>query len=181
MYELDGSQTRQLIDSQQLHIAAIHAEREYAERYKGSMTWKTVSDNHYLYRKKERIWKSLGPKSEKTDSIYAHFQASRAELTVKRKSLQDRLRMMAPVNKAMRLGRVPWMSARILRRIEGLGVLGNGQMVVGTHALYAYELMGGVHFGQDAVATMDIDLLYDARGRLKLFSPELKKMAFLAS
>lgn len=175
MYELDGNQTRQLIDCQQVYVAARSAEREYADRYKGSMAWKTVGENIYLYRKRDGIWKSLGPKSDETAKIYAQFHAGRDELKAKCKSLQDKLRLMAPVNKAMRIGRVPWMSAKILRRIESLNVLGNGLMVVGTHALYAYELLGGVHFGQDAVATMDIDLLYDARGRLKLFSLELQK------
>lgn len=175
MWELDGNQMRQLIDCQQVHMAARSAEREHADRYKGSMAWKTVSNNIYLYRKKNGIWKSLGPKSDDTDKIFAQFHTGRDDLKAKCKSLQDRLRLMAPVNKAMRIGRVPWMSAKILRRIEGLDALGNGLMVVGTHALYAYELMGGLHFGQDAVATMDIDLLYDARGRLKLFLPELQK------
>jgi hypothetical protein len=175
MYELDGNQTRQFIDCQQVHLAARHAEREYAERYKGSMAWKTISNSVYLYRKREGIWKSLGPKSVETEKIYTQFHTGRDDVKAKCKSLQEKLRIMAPVNKAMRIGRVPWMSAKILRRIENLDVLGKGLMVVGTHALYAYELMGGVHFGQDAVATMDIDLLYDARGRLKLFCPELQK------
>lgn len=175
MYELDGNQTRQLIDCQQIHLAARHAEREYADRYKGSMAWKTVSNNIYLYRKREGIWKSLGPKSEETEKIYDQFHAGRNELKAKCRSLQETLRTMAPVNKAMRIGRVPWMSAKILRLIERLDVLGNGLMVVGTHALYAYELMGGVHFGPNAVSTMDIDLLYDARERLKLFAPRLQK------
>jgi hypothetical protein len=175
MYELDGNQTRQIIDCQQVHIAARHAEREYADRYRGSMAWKTVSNNIYLYRKRNDIWKSLGPKSQETENIYSQFHSGRDELKAKCKSLADKLRLMAPVNKAMRIGRVPWISAKILRRIEGLDALGNGLMVVGTHALYAYELMGGVHFGQDAVATMDIDLLYDARGRLNLLATDLQK------
>lgn len=39
--------------------------------------------------------------------------------------------------------------------------------VVGTHALYAYEAAAGVHFGEvEAMATRDIDFLWDTRKRL---------------
>jgi len=36
-------------------------------------------------------------------------------------------------------------------------------LTVGTHALYAYESACGVHVGTEALATRDVDLLYDTR------------------
>ncbi len=179
MLELNGNQTRQLIDSQQVHEASRVADRECRDRYSGSMSWKTVGDKSYLYRKREGIWKSLGPKSRETDKIYDQFHSGRSVQKAKCQSLEQRLTEIAPVNRAMRIGRVPVMSAKILRRIDRMDALGSGLMVVGTHALYAYEMMGGIHFDQDAVATMDIDLLYDARDRVKLFSSELQQLGLL--
>lgn len=53
-------------------------------------------------------------------------------------------------------------------------LLGRAISVVGTHALYAYERMAGGHFHQSEVATRDIDLLYDARNRLRLATPDTR-------
>lgn len=39
--------------------------------------------------------------------------------------------------------------------------------VVGTHALYAYETAAGVRIEQDALATQDVDLLWDTRKRVQ--------------
>jgi len=44
--------------------------------------------------------------------------------------------------------------------------------VVGTNALYAYEVLGGVTFSSGATATGDIDLLVDDRNRLKLLTED---------
>jgi hypothetical protein len=40
--------------------------------------------------------------------------------------------------------------------------------VVGTNALYGYEVLAGVHVQSDLIATGDIDLLYDARRHISL-------------
>jgi hypothetical protein len=53
--------------------------------------------------------------------------------------------------------------------------LGGALSVVGTHTLYAYERMAGVHFASNHVATQDIDLLYDARDRLRILSAETRQ------
>jgi hypothetical protein len=47
--------------------------------------------------------------------------------------------------------------------------------VVGTHALYAYEATAGVRLDSDALATRDMDLLWDTRKRI-LFSTQLAKV-----
>ncbi len=54
-------------------------------------------------------------------------------------------------------------------------------VVVGTHALYAYETAASVRVPNEALATQDIDLLFDTRKRVKFFST-LKSMdsSFLA-
>ena len=47
--------------------------------------------------------------------------------------------------------------------------------VVGTHALYAYETQAGVRLDADALATRDIDLLWDIRKRIT-FSTQLARV-----
>ena len=47
--------------------------------------------------------------------------------------------------------------------------------VVGNHALYAYEAAAGVRLEADALATRDIDLLWDTRKRI-IFSTQLDRV-----
>lgn len=55
-------------------------------------------------------------------------------------------------------------------------LLGKHLFVIGTNALYAYEMKAGVLFESSLLATSDFDLLWGARGRLRLLvtgvSPE---------
>ncbi len=168
MLDLSAQQTRQLIDCEQLYATYRDTIRELATRYTGSMTWKTVKGRTYLYRKTDGVWKSLGGEDDRTREAHAAFHAGRATLRERRDRLDQRLREMAPVNRALRLGRVPVTSARIIRRLDREGMLGRGLKIVGTHALYAYEMMGGVQLGEEAMTTMDIDILYDTRRSLKV-------------
>lgn len=172
MKDLTAQQGRQLIDCEQLYAAYRDARRELAARFSGAMSWKTVGGRAYLYRKTGDAWKSLGPRDERTEETHARFHAGREALRARRDALDERIRAMAPVNRAMRLGRVPAVSAKLIRRLERDGLLGHGLRIVGTHALYAYESLGGVHFGEAAMTTMDIDLLYDARTALKLVAAD---------
>jgi len=75
---------------------------------------------------------------------------------------------MARVNKALRLNRVPALVARIIRRLDKVGLLGRNVVIVGTNALYAYEAAAAMMVSSDLLATGDIDLLYDSRRRLDL-------------
>lgn len=62
----------------------------------------------------------------------------------------------------------------VLQTIEDAG-LGQHFTVVGTHALYAYEAAAGVRIVQGALATQDVDLLWDARRRVH-FMTDLEKL-----
>jgi hypothetical protein len=174
MRELDGQQLRQLIDTDQLYAAYRAAYRERRVRFAGSMVWKTIKGRDYLYKKKaSQDWKSLGGHSDETVRTYERFIEGRARAAERLTELDNQIRRMAPINRAMGLGRVPATSAKLLRRLERLDLLGEGLRVAGTHALFAYERLGGVQFGSGEVATADIDLLYDARRSLGLVAPEL--------
>lgn len=84
------------------------------------------------------------------------------------KALAGRLDELAPVNRAMGLGRVPVTAARILRECDKAELLGDHLIVVGTNALFAYEAAARVQIESGLVASGDIDLLHDARHHLSL-------------
>lgn len=177
--DLSGDQARQLLNVEQAFGAFRATRAEYRLRYAGSMSWKTVAGRLYLYRKSKGRWKSLGVKSPDTEGVYEHFHSARAAAKERLAALDARIRDMAPVNRALRLARMPLVSARLLRRLDQEGLLGRGLSVVGTHALFAYERLAGVHLAGEHVATLDIDLLHDSRRALKLLAPEIRDEGLL--
>jgi hypothetical protein len=72
----------------------------------------------------------------------------------------------AAVNRALGLGRVPLIGARIVRALDAFGLLGSRIRILGTNAIYAYEAASGVRVDPGLATTEDIDLLLDARGGL---------------
>ena len=179
MRMLTGQQMRQLIDAQELFASLRSAEAELEHSFRGSMTWKAIKGRDYLYRKREGDWKSLGPRSPETEQAHDAFHEGRAAMKARIAGLAAGIERMAPVNRAMGLGRVPWLSARILRRLDRQGLLAHGLRVVGTHAIYAYEGLASVHFAAEHLTTIDIDLLYDARASLRLAGPEIARTGLI--
>jgi hypothetical protein len=73
------------------------------------------------------------------------------------------------MNKALRVGRVPSVVVNTLNALEACGIADHF-LTVGTHALYAYESVCGVRLMPQAMATQDIDLLFDTRKRISFMS-----------
>ena len=172
--DIKNEQVRQLIDAEHVYQAYRNAHREMLTRFAGSMAWKRVGSHDYLYRQIRGKWKSLGGRNPSTEETFRAFTAGQAQLKESLAGLSRRLDEMAPVNRALRLGRVPRIVSRINRRIEEVGPLGNNLIVIGTNALFAYERLAGVHLESGYLATGDVDLLFDARSRLKFASDHLK-------
>lgn len=165
--DLSGDQSRQLVNTEQVFGVYREARRELDQRYAGSMYWLVSSARRYLYREVGGIKKSLGPENDATHEIFRAFTQGRQNLEERLASLSAQLDGMAPVNRALRLNRVPKITAKVLRELDFGGLLGAGVRLVGTNAMFAYERLAGVHFGTEHLATQDVDLLYDARRRAK--------------
>lgn len=176
---ISGEKARQIIDTEQVYLAWKAGAQELAARYAGSMTFKKVGKHEYLYRKAGRTWKSLGPRGEKTERAFASFHEGRQALRGTVTSLAQRLNELAAVNRAMGLGRMPLIAARILRAADSAHLLGSALCVAGTHCLFAYERMAGVHIDSQLVATGDIDLLFDRRTNLRLLARYLPQQGWL--
>lgn len=182
--ELDNDQRREMVNTRQRFQAWLEASQR--ERgYRGSMIWGEVQGKEYLLRSYydehgRRRQTSLGRRDAKTEEMKNKFEADRKVAQAERKRLDAALNRQAAINRALGLGRVPMMAARILRALDRKGPLGHGLRVVGTNALYAYEAACGVLIDPGITSTGDIDLLYDARARLRLLAdPEISESSVL--
>jgi hypothetical protein len=159
-------------DSMRQYIDAVATFEAYedalaeAVKVRGGMYWHKGPATAYLVRTSASgSERSLGPRTPETEAIYANFH-QRKELSEQRLAgLNASLAKHKRMNRALRVGRVAPLIVDILGRLAATN-LGEHFRVVGTHALYAYESAAGVTFEDDAVATRDIDLLWDVRKRV---------------
>lgn len=176
--ELNNDQRRELVNTRQRYQAwRAAADREHG--YRGSMVWEETKGQEYLLRsyydeQGKRRQKSLGRRGPQTEKLKQTFDSERASATEDRKKLDAVIDRQAAVNRALGLGRVPLLAARIIRLLDKRGLLGRGIRVAGTNALYCYEAACGVLIDPGLTATQDIDLLFDSRKRLHLIGdPDL--------
>jgi len=138
------------------------------------MYWKTQGKTDYLIRTSpENTQKSLGARSTETEAIYQKFIERKTQQETQVNQLADELARHQRMNRALFVGRAPQMVVDILTALSKAG-LAEHFTVVDTHALYAYEAAAGVRFWRsDALATQDVDLLWDTRQRVS-FSTHMK-------
>lgn len=173
---LNADQRREMVNSRQRHQALQEALAR-ADAYRGSMVWSVTKGHQYLMRaaydrQGRRRQSSLGVRSPETERIQAEFERGREEANARLAPLKAAMQRQAAVNRALGLGRVTVLSARIIRALDASGLLGNGIRILGTNALYAYEAVAGVQFDPSLTATEDVDLLFDSRMRLSFVGSE---------
>ncbi len=178
MKELSPAITRQTIDAIAVFDALEDATAEAAQ-VRGGMYWHagpaSSPESKYLVRTTPAgAETSLGARTPETQAIYDKFtqrkQASSERLAGLKAALDQQQRM----NRALRVGRVDPLVVALLNRLASTQ-LSEHFRVVGTHALYAYEAAAGVRLDADALATRDIDLLWDTRKRI-IFSTQLARV-----
>jgi hypothetical protein len=175
--ELINEQRRQLIDAQQAYAALAPAAAELATLK--SLRVVTVKGRKYVYEATGTVRKSLGPATRALLREKDERGARRKALQTRTRTIGKRLDQMAPVNRALRLGGVRRIVARILRELEREGLLGNNVIVAGTNALHAYETACGVVINQEHVSTTDADLVWDGRQSLFLAAHGIKREGLL--
>lgn len=137
----------------------------------GNMGYESRSGREYLYRRTTRngirSTRSLGPRSDKTDEILAHFMRQKREAEERLASLADKVNQLAAVMRTLNHQRVPSIAARLIRKLDDSPAAARFR-IVGTHALYAYEAAAAVTFNGEMVATGDLDVLVDDRAPLRI-------------
>lgn len=167
--ELSPDAQRQFVDAQSAFLAYEEALRN-VEQVRGGMHWKVQGSYAYLIRTTVgNVQKSLGPRSPETEQIYDKFVARKSAAEQRLASLREVLERHQRLNRALRVGRAPNILVEILSRLARSG-LSNHFVVIGTHALFAYESAAGVFLTPEALATRDVDLLWDTRRRLEFLT-----------
>ncbi len=171
---LSDNAARQAMDSTTVFNEFVRVQAQ-ARPYAGGMYWKRQEGYQYLVKTlPDNRQQRIGPRSPETERIYEEFTTRKLEVQARLKSLRAALTDAERLNKALKVGRVPSMVVSVLQTIEDAG-LDEHFIVVGTHALYAYETAAGVRIVQGALATQDVDLLWDARKRVR-FLTDLTKL-----
>ena len=175
LLDMTLEQRRQLIDTSQLWGAWTTARRR-SRGYSGSMGWKRQNGQDYLVRQLStggvRKARGLGLRSPETEHVLDEFRKGKDAAREAVERTGDRLDLFARLNRALDLARVPLPAAKIARALERGGLLGSKLFLVGTHAIFAYEAAAGVFVDNSMLATGDLDVLLDARARLRLRADE---------
>jgi hypothetical protein len=160
MIEMSNEQRRQVIDLSHVFSARRASKKLSAGHYR----WVNKRGHEYLMLKYGGKERSQGRRSPETEALMQEHLRAR----VAYRQSGSRLEKMARVNRALRINRVPLTAAKVLRVLDDANVLGESLFVIGTNAMYAFEMKAGIWFESDIVATSDLDLLWDARFRLRL-------------
>lgn len=178
MLEISATIARQYIDAVSTFEALEEAQEE-AAHVRGGMYWHggpaSSPDAKYLVRTTPAgAETSLGPRTPENEAIYERFTLRKRESAERVSGLKAALEQHQRLNRALRVGRVDPLVVALLGRLASTQLSPHFR-VVGTHALYAYEATAGVRLDSDALATRDMDLLWDTRKRI-LFSTQLAKV-----
>ena len=164
--ELSEDQHRQYINARSVFTAWEDAKKSAAE-VRGGMFWKRQGGKEYLIRTSvDNAQKSLGARSKDTQCIYENFVKRKERAEARLSDLAGELERQQRLNRALGVGRAPNLLVGLLDRLTKSN-LAEYFTVVGTHALYAYEIAAGVRFHESALSTIDIDLLWDTRKRVR--------------
>jgi hypothetical protein len=120
-FELTNEQRRQFIDAQQAFTAWRPAVMELDKL--GTLRAQSSKGNRYMYEVHGSVRKSLGRETPELIRMKVKHDARRAALKGTAKRLEMRLEEMAPVNRALGLGRMQTIAARILRALDREGLL----------------------------------------------------------
>ena len=178
MQEISPAAARQYIDAVAVFEAWEEAQQDAAQ-VRGGMYWHagppSAPEARYLVRTTPAgAQTSLGPQSPESQAIYDRFMQRKQESAERMAGLKAALDQHRRLNRALRVGRVEPLVVSLLARLADTQLSPHFR-VVGTHALYAYEAAAGVRLDADALATRDIDLLWDTRKRIQ-FATQLARV-----
>jgi hypothetical protein len=158
--ELDEEQRRIVIDATELYRYRLDLVEQLRE-LRGGLYWKTVKGKQYLVRGLDRYGhvRSLGTRSPETEALHHEFVKNKRELKTRIAGAGSELEKKARFCIAAGVNRVPVLPANIIRVLDRAGLLGVNLMIVGSHALYAYEAAAGVQLKSGLLQTEDLDTL----------------------
>ena len=167
--ELTAEQRRIAVNTAQLyeHSVELQAQRR---TLRGGLYWKNVAGHDYLIRITDRHGgnRSLGPRSPETEKAYREFTETKRDLDARIKSINDEVARQAKFCVAAGVNRVPRLAADIVRLLDASGLLGSHLIILGSHAMYAYEMAAGVQLKAGLLQTEDLDTLLNTKAEIEL-------------
>jgi hypothetical protein len=167
--ELSAEQRRIAVDAVQLYEQFVELQKE-RQGYRGGLHWKKVGSKEYLVQtlNREGAQKSLGPRASETEQKYRTFVERKRALDRRLRSTGEEIRRRARFCVAAAVNRVPTLSADIVRLLDTNGLLGTRLVILGSHAMYAYEMAAGVQLASGLLQTDDLDTLLHTKHELEL-------------
>ena len=180
--QLDGDTIRDAVDARDRYEMLRESQAEARHSYGGSMKFESRGDAEYLIRRPYRssTRKSCGRRSRETEETLRKFVNGKARVEERIGTLRKQLEERAPALKARGLGRVPILTARVIRKLDELGWLGTSLIVLGTNALFACEAQAAIRIETAMLATGDVDVLFDARRNLAM-SGDVRKRGLIGA
>jgi len=164
---ISNQQAKIIVDARQ-SFEAWRRDVALKNDFRGSMHWKFIKGKDYLYRGYTGGKNaSLGARNSETEAIKEKFDENKSEAIEREKIALQQVKLHAAFIKAVGLNRFPSAGAKVIRALQKQGI---PHKIIGTNAIYAYEMAGGVLFNSDHLATQDIDVLFDSRQSLKIAS-----------
>lgn len=147
------------------HAAAV---RTLQSRYAAEMSWQERDGVLQLVKTQSSGREhSLGDQTDERIALHNKYLADQLAARQTLELSTKDLRAARGRNVSIGTARVPTIVIQILNELENKG-LGGYYRVIGTHALYAYEVAAGVAFDAESTATRDVDLLWDVQQRIRL-------------
>ena len=167
--ELTAEQRRIAIDTAQLYEHSVELQVQ-RRTLRGGLYWKKVAGHDYLIRITDRHGgnRSLGPRSLETEQAYQEFTETKRDLDARIKSINEQIARQAKFCVAAGVNRVPRLAANIVRSLDSSGLLGSHLIILGSHAMYAYEMAAGVHLKAGLLQTEDLDTLLNTKSEIEL-------------
>ncbi|MGH7923163.1 MAG: GSU2403 family nucleotidyltransferase fold protein [Candidatus Binatus sp.] len=167
--ELTAEQRRIAIDIAQLYEHLTDLLAEY-RTFRGGLHWKNVAGHEYLVRSIDRNGgnRSLGPRSPKTEEIYRRFKETKRDLQARLRTTIEEVVRQAKFCVAAGVNRVPLLAANIVGALDRSGLLGSHLIILGSHAMYAYEMAAGVQLKAGLLQTEDLDTLLNTKSEIEL-------------
>ncbi len=163
-------------EERRIAINAIQASEEYlalrenSENLAGGMVWRKIRGHEYLIRVLDGYGhvRSLGPRSPETEMRYSDFTKQKKSLKASLAEAREELERRAKFCIAAGVNRVPSLTARIIRRLDDLKLLGDHLVILGSNAIFAYEMKAGVFVKSGLMQTDDLDTLLEENPPLQL-------------
>ena len=167
--ELSSEQRRIAVDATQLYEQLLDLQTE-RQGLRGGLYWKTVAGHSYLIRITDRHGgnRSLGPRSPQTEEAYREFTETKRDLDERIRSTNQEIARQAKFCVAAAVNRVPRLPADIVRSLDASGLLGSHLIILGSHAIYAYEMAAGVQLKAGLLQTEDLDTLLNTKTEIEL-------------